>query len=115
MGGKLAPLALLGLALAVPYFIGYFSFANGTIPLVDQIFAKGQFPDGTPLRTHWFGVYKLDELISKLVIFFWPISAALHPALFLHTLAFAGTFAAGWTLVTLEAWRNGNAWTLSGL
>ncbi|KAJ6784647.1 hypothetical protein PWT90_03210 [Aphanocladium album] len=58
--------------------------------------------------------HKLDELLSKLVIFFWPVASFLHPALFLHSLAFSGTFAAGWTLVTLETWRNGNAWTLSG-
>lgn len=115
MAGKLAPLALLGLALAVPYFIGYFSFANGLLPLVDKIFDKGKFPDGTPLRTHWVGLPKLDELLSKLVAFFWPIAAFQHPGLFLHSLAFSGTFAAGWTLVTLETWRSGNAWTLSGL
>ncbi|OAA55741.1 hypothetical protein ISF_07846 [Cordyceps fumosorosea ARSEF 2679] len=114
MAGTLAPLALLGLTLAVPYFIGYQSFANGLLPLVDEIWDAGAFPDGTPLRTHWLGLPKLDELFSKLVIFFWPIAAFQHPGLFLHSLAFSGTFAAGWMLVTLETWRAGNAWTLSG-
>ncbi|EGX95267.1 hypothetical protein CCM_03539 [Cordyceps militaris CM01] len=114
MAGKLAPLALLALALAVPYFIGYLSFANGLMPLVDEIWAAGAFPDGTPLRTRWLGLPKLDELLSKLVVFFWPVAAFQHPGLFLHSLAFSGTFAAGWTLVTLETWRDGNAWTLSG-
>ncbi|KAM3441580.1 hypothetical protein NHJ13734_002804 [Beauveria thailandica] len=113
MAGKLAPLALLGLALAVPYFIGYFSFANGLLPLVDEIWSKGSLPDGTPLRTHWTGLHKLDELVSKLVVFFWPVASFGHPALSLHSIAFSGTFAAGWMLVTLEAWRDGSAWTLS--
>ncbi|TQV90417.1 atmA protein [Cordyceps javanica] len=116
MAGKiLAPLGLLGLLLAVPYFVGYLSFANGLLPLVDDIWAAGRFPDGTPLRTRWLGgPPKLDELLSKLVVFFWPVAAFQHPGLFLHSLAFSGTFAAGWTLVTLETWRAGNAWTLSG-
>ncbi|KAF1729824.1 Aflatrem synthesis protein A [Beauveria bassiana] len=113
MAGKLAPLALVGLALAVPYFIGYFSYANGLLPLVHEIWHKGTLPDGTPLRTHWTGLHKLDEVVSKLVIFFWPVTSYGHPALTLHSIAFGGTFAAGWTLVTLEAWRDGSAWTLS--
>lgn len=115
MAGKLAPLALLALALSVFYFITYFSFVNGVFDLVDAAWTAEKLPDGTPLRTHWVGQDKLDELVSKLVAFFWPIVAHWSPALVLHSIAFSGTFAAGWILVTLETWRTGNAWTLSGL
>lgn len=115
MGNKLAPLALLGLALSVPYFIGYLSHANGLLPLVDTIVASGKLPDGTPIRTHWFGLPNLDRLTTALVAFFWPAAAALHPALLVHSIAFSGTFGATFALMTLESWRSGNAWTLSGL
>lgn len=115
MAGKLAPIALLGLALSVFYFITYFSFANGLFPLVASIWEAGKFPDGTPLRTHYVGLPLLDKLTSQLVAFFWPIASFQHPALFLHSLAFSGTFGAGWMLVTLETWRAGNRWTASGL
>lgn len=115
MAGKLAPISLLGLALSVFYFIFYFSFENGLFPMMTEIVKAGRFPDGTPLRSVYTGLPQTDKLLTQLVAFFWPISSFEHPALFLHSAAFSGTFAAGWILVTLETWRKGNAWTLSGL
>lgn len=112
----MAKFILLGLSGFVFYAIFYFSFINGLKDLGDASIAASLVP-GTkfPLRTVYTGLPKLDELLTTLTVFFWPIADAQDAGLFLHSLAFSGTFGSAWILVTLESWRNGNIWTAAAL
>jgi hypothetical protein len=112
----MAKLLLLALSLSVFYFIFYYADINGLRAMGDAAVAAKKLP-GTSyeLRTHYTGLPHVDKLLTTLTIFFWPTTDGSHPALFVHSVAFSGTFAAAWVLVTLETWRVGNAWTLAGL
>lgn len=112
----MAKYLLLSLSLSVFYFIFYYADINGLRALGDAAVAAKKVP-GTnyPLRTEYTGLPLTDKLLTTLTVFFWPTVDGSHPALFIHSLAFSGTFAAAWVLVTLETWRVGNAWSLAGL
>lgn len=68
-----------------------------------------------PLRTIYTGIEPVDNVLAALTTFFWPATDGSNPTLTLHSIAFSGTFGAAWTLVTLESWRRGNAWTVAAL
>lgn len=98
------------------YAIFYFSLENGLHELGMKSVESKTLPGlSDPLRTVYTGVAKIDELLTVLTTFFWSATDGSHPALMLHTIGFSGTFGAAWTLVTLESWRRGNAWTIAAL
>ncbi|KAE8396174.1 hypothetical protein BDV23DRAFT_193037 [Aspergillus alliaceus] len=102
------------LSLFVFYAIFYFADINGLRNLGDQAIASKTLP-GTnfPLRTVYTGVEPIDHLLTTLTTFFWPTTDYSHPSLFLHSISFSGTFGSAWILISLEAWRKGNAWTIA--
>ena len=108
-----AKLVLPLLSASVFYAIFYFALVNGLRDLGDECVANKTLP-GTdfPLRTVYTGVGKVDELLTLLTTFFWPVTDGFHPALLLHSIAFSGTFCSAWVLVTLESWRKGNRGTI---
>ncbi|UNI21307.1 hypothetical protein JDV02_007308 [Purpureocillium takamizusanense] len=109
-----AKLLLPLLSASVFYAIFYFATVNGLRGLADQSIASGTLPgtDKWPLRTVYTGIGKVDELLTILTTFFWPVTDGAHPALLLHSIAFSGTFCSAWVLVTLESWRKGNNGTI---
>ncbi|KAF7585091.1 hypothetical protein BBP40_000361 [Aspergillus hancockii] len=111
-----AKLILPALSLSVFYTIFYYADINGLRALGDQSIASKTLP-GTndPLRTVYTGLEPVDHLLTTLTTFFWPTTDGSHPALLLHSIAFSGTFGSAWILVSLEAWRQGNAWTIAAL
>ncbi|KAK0637819.1 Citreoviridin biosynthesis protein D [Lasiodiplodia hormozganensis] len=61
-----------------------------------------------PLTREWTGVAALDRQFTVLLIFFWPLLDGRHPAGTLHAVHFFGQMGAYWTLMQLEAKREGN-------
>ena len=57
-------------ALAVGLLWGV-SLANGTVKAMILAVKDGQFSNGTPLKTHFTGVFLIDIPISLLVSFFY--------------------------------------------
>lgn len=112
----LAKVLLPSLSLFVFYAIFYYADINGLRALGEQYIASGALP-GTnePLRTIYTGVEPIDRLLTTLTAFFWPTTDGSNPSLLLHSIAFSGTFGSAWVLITLEAWRKGNAWTIAAL
>ena len=109
-------LVLWSLSAFVFYAIYYYAHANGLRNLALSTIAAKRVPGGQHLlRTEYTGIGKLDELLTTLTVFFWPVSDGSHPGLFLHSIAFSGTFAASWVLVSIESWRHGNKWTIAAL
>ncbi|KAK8925505.1 Epoxide hydrolase aurD [Metarhizium anisopliae] len=107
-----AKLLLALLSLSVFYFIFYFADANGLRALGDAAQHAQTLPGlDVPLRTRYTGLAPLDQLLTTLTVFFWPVGDGSQPALTLHSVAFSGTFASAWILVTLESWRTGSAGT----
>ncbi|KHN94014.1 uncharacterized protein MAM_08143 [Metarhizium album ARSEF 1941] len=98
------------LSLSVFYFIFYFSHVNGLRALGDAAQHAAKLPGlDEPLRTRYTGLAHVDHLLATLTMFFWPVGDGSQPGLTLHSIAFSGTFASAWMLVTLESWRKGNA------
>lgn len=109
-----AKLILPLLSLSVFYTIFYFAEVNGANELVKASIAAGKLPTvDAPLRKVYTGVAPLDELLTILTVFFWPTTDGSNVSLLVHSIGFSGTFGSAWVLVCLEAWRRGNAWTLS--
>lgn len=79
------------------------------MPLPDRKGSEGG------LRTVYTGIDQVDRLLAVLTVFFWAVFDGSNPALTLHAVDFAGVFGAAWTLVMLEGWRRGNAWTIVAL
>ncbi|KAL4875742.1 hypothetical protein BJY04DRAFT_211077 [Aspergillus karnatakaensis] len=105
-----AILLLILLSLSVFYTIFYVSSVNGSNDLAQAALAAGKLPGSdAPLRTVYTGIGFIDDILTILTIFFWPNAEAGNPALLIHSVAFTGTFSSAWVLVTLEAWRSGNA------
>ncbi|KAL5342126.1 hypothetical protein BJX70DRAFT_336807 [Aspergillus crustosus] len=103
------------LSVGVFYAIFYFAEVNGANKLVSSSVASGRLPGSdAPLRRVYTGVGPIDELLTVLVVFFWPTTDGSHLSLFVHSIGFSGTFGSAWVLVTLESWRRGNAWTVAG-
>ncbi|KAL2857289.1 hypothetical protein BJY01DRAFT_202555 [Aspergillus pseudoustus] len=101
------------LSLFVFYAIFYFGEINGANKLVFESIASKKLPasDAT-LRTVYTGIAPLDELLTVLTVFFWPTTDGSNLSLLVHSIGFSGTFGSAWVLVSLEAWRRGNAWTI---
>ncbi|KJZ72436.1 hypothetical protein HIM_08105 [Hirsutella minnesotensis 3608] len=101
------------LSVSVYYFIWQPASQNGLFELINKS-ASSQTLPGTdqPLRTVYTGLDSVDRALTPLTVFFWAVIDGSHPALFLHTVAFAGTFCSAWVLVTLESWRHGNKRTI---
>lgn len=111
-----AKLILPLLSVFALYAIFYFAEINGLHRLALEAIASKTLP-GTkePLRTVYTGIEPVDDLLAGLTVFFWPATDGSNPTLTLHSVAFSGAFGAAWTLVTLESWRRGNAWTIAAL
>ncbi|KYK61145.1 hypothetical protein DCS_02286 [Drechmeria coniospora] len=109
-----AKLILPLLSAFVFYAIYYQAAVNGLQDLADESIASGTLP-GTrdPLRTVYTTVAPVDQLLTLLTTFFWPVTDGSRPGLLLHCLAFSGTYCSAWILVTLESWRRGNAASLA--
>jgi hypothetical protein len=62
----------------------------------------------TSLRSHYTGIYALDEWLVGLVIVFWETVCGSVPKLSLFAVYMAGQCLATHTIVTLEGLRVGN-------
>ncbi|KAL6231537.1 hypothetical protein BDW75DRAFT_219913 [Aspergillus navahoensis] len=101
------------LSALVFYTIFYLFEINGASKLVKESIASGKLPaSDASLRKVYTGIAPLDELLTVLIVFFWPATDGSNVSLLVHALGFAGTFGSAWVLVTLESWRRGNAWKL---
>ncbi|KAL4998912.1 hypothetical protein BDV10DRAFT_62454 [Aspergillus recurvatus] len=101
------------LSALVFYTIFYLFEVNGASKLVKESIATGKLPaSDASLRKIYTGIAPLDELLTVLVVFFWPATDGSNLSLLVHTLGFSGTFGSAWVLVTLESWRRGNAWKI---
>ncbi|KAL4790505.1 hypothetical protein BDV19DRAFT_333247 [Aspergillus venezuelensis] len=106
-----AKLILPLLSLLVFYTIFYFSEINGANKLVKESIASEKLPGSdAPLRKVYTGVELLDEVLTLLTVFFWPTTDGSNVSLLMHSICFSGTLGSAWVLVSLEAWRKGNAW-----
>ncbi|KAL4912801.1 hypothetical protein BDW62DRAFT_216053 [Aspergillus aurantiobrunneus] len=109
-------LVLLGLSVfycCLFYCCFYLTDANGTNALVADLIAAGKLPDShVPLRTVYTGIAPLDEILTSLVVFLWPVTDGNSPGLALHTISFVGSVNATWALLVLEGYRKGNARTI---
>lgn len=90
-----------------------FSFNNGTFPAITAIIDDANqttIPgsDDVVLIRHWTGISAVDKQLTVLLLFFWPLLSGLNPAASLHALHFSGQLGAYWTLILLEAKREGN-------
>ncbi|KAL1643953.1 hypothetical protein SLS58_004628 [Diplodia intermedia] len=103
-----------------------FSVNNGMFPKITDIVdnpAITTMPgtDGAvPLTREWTGIAALDRQFTVLLVFFWQLLDGRHPAGTLQAAHFFGQMGAYWTLMQLEAKREGNkrriiATTLIGL
>ncbi|KAL4864444.1 hypothetical protein BDV12DRAFT_205682 [Aspergillus spectabilis] len=100
------------LSVGVFYAIFYFAEVNGAHKLASDSVTTGRLPGSdAPLRKVYTGVGPLDELLTVLVVFFWPATDGSHLSLLVHSIGFSGTFGSAWVLICLESWRRGNAWT----
>ncbi|KAL1958967.1 hypothetical protein VTO42DRAFT_3520 [Malbranchea cinnamomea] len=97
------------------YAIFYFSEINGLNRLSLSAVDAGVLPgtDNVPLRTVYTGIKPLDQLLTVLGTFFWPVVDGQNITLTLHSISFSGAFGAAWMLVVLEAWRDGNSRTIA--
>ncbi|GFG18757.1 hypothetical protein IFM5058_09331 [Aspergillus udagawae] len=109
-----ARLILPLLSVFALYAIFYFAEINGLNRLAHEAISTKTLPGTNELlRTVYTGIEQVDVVLAALTTFFWPATDGSNPTLTLHSIAFSGTFGAAWTLVTLESWRRGNAWTIA--
>ena len=113
----MAKLLLFLVLISTAYTIFYRStFANGLGDRIDNLINAGILADtAEPLRKEYTGIEPFDRILTVLVSFFWSLFDGSHPGLSLHSIAFCGTFGAGWVLISLEAWRRANAWSIAAL
>jgi hypothetical protein len=64
-------LALGGLGAALLWGVAFF---NGTLDNMNTAIAKGQFPDGRPLRSDYTGISLIDGRVEYLVAFYEVLS-----------------------------------------
>ncbi|KAL4778501.1 hypothetical protein BJX76DRAFT_362672 [Aspergillus varians] len=103
-------LPLLGLSVLYSF---YLLEANGTNKLILDLIADKKLHDSnTPLRTVYTGIAPLDEALTYLVVFLWPITNGDNPALILHTTSLFGGVNAAWTVLLLEGYRTGHTGTI---
>ncbi|KAL1620252.1 hypothetical protein SLS56_009744 [Neofusicoccum ribis] len=96
-----------------------FSFNNNMFPRITEIIedpASTTLP-GTdvPLTREWTGVDRIDRQLTVLLIFFWQLLDGRYPQATLQGVHFFGQMGAFWTLMQLEAKREGNNTTIFGL
>ncbi|GME43468.1 hypothetical protein GTA08_BOTSDO00033 [Neofusicoccum parvum] len=89
-----------------------FSFNNNMFPRITEIIedpAATTLP-GTdvPLTREWTGVGRIDRQLTVLLIFFWQLLDGRYPQATLQGVHFFGQMGAFWTLMQLEAKREGN-------
>lgn len=96
------------------YTIFIFSSRNGLFTLLDDAIYSRTMPAGDgPIKTNLTGIKALDEgLLIHLNAFFLRVVDGSAPDLSLYAFSFTGSFGAAWILITVEAWRKGNAGTL---
>jgi hypothetical protein len=106
-----------GLSLAVLAVLGAgtlhgLSVRNGLYDLIERHKTQGILPNGIdePYKTHFTGVGPLDDLLSTLVLFFWPVvtKAGGGAGLNLLGVLFAGQGCAALTMLLIEGMRKGN-------
>ncbi|OJD29549.1 atma protein [Diplodia corticola] len=84
------------------------TFANITAIIDDTTITTMPGTDGLPLTREWTGIAPLDRQFTVLLIFFWQLLDGRHPAATLQAAHFFGQMGAYWTLMQLEAKRQGN-------
>ncbi|KAJ9223023.1 hypothetical protein DTO271D3_623 [Paecilomyces variotii] len=96
------------------YTIFIFSSRNSLFTLLDDAIYSRTMPGGDgPIKTNLTGIKALDEgLLIHLNAFFLRVVDGSAPDLSLYAFSFTGSFGAAWILITVEAWRKGNAGTL---
>ncbi|EKG19691.1 hypothetical protein MPH_03002 [Macrophomina phaseolina MS6] len=89
-----------------------FSFNNGMFPTIADIIDN---PNATTLpdtdiafSREWTGVAALDRQLTALLVFFWKLVDGKYPSATLQSVHFFGQIGSFWTLLQLEARREGN-------
>lgn len=86
---------------------------NGTIGTIQGIQNSGNLPQSEiPLRRFYTGISPIDNQLSSLIIFFWPIADAHLPTLTVFWVNFCGELVMSWTLIMIEGMRKGNKGSL---
>jgi hypothetical protein len=102
-------LVLLSLLAWGVFSLFVFSFKNGFIAVMQQAIDSGiLLPSGEALRTEYTGISLIDQLLTSLTPFFYPLAEGNAPGLLLHSVNFAGCIGSLWTVVLLESLRSGN-------
>lgn len=113
---KLSAFLLFALALWAVYAVGFFSYRNGTIALMQQAVASRRLPSsGEPLMTEFTGFPVIDEIAMNVIPFFYSVVDGSSPGLLLHGLNFMGEVTAVWALVCVESLRTANKGRLISL
>lgn len=113
---KVMKIVLPLVGLSTLYAAFYFAYINGTDKLGWQFIESGKLPGrNDPIRTVYTEIPAIDRLLTVLTVFFWPMTDGSHPTLTIHSVGFSGSFCSAWILLTLEAWRRGNAWKIIAL
>lgn len=113
-----AKLLLVALIAAGIMSTWKFSFENGTFDTIDKATAgtEATLPGSSiVMRTRWTGIGLIDQQLSVLLAFFWPIFQGDYPPLCFLTLQFYGQWIAIWILLLVESFRIANAWRIISL
>ncbi|KAJ5559431.1 hypothetical protein N7513_001830 [Penicillium frequentans] len=78
----------------------------------DAILSKTLPGSNHALRTVFTGIARIDRELMILTSFFYPAVDGQNATLLLHTVGSSGSFGSAWALMTMEAWRSGNRWTI---
>jgi hypothetical protein len=113
-GLTLAALAVLGAGT-----LHGLSIRNGLYDLIERHKTQKILPGSVdePYNTRFTGIAPLDDLLSTLLLFFWPVVTQGGGAagLSLLGIVFAGQSCASLTMILIEGMRKGNEGRLSSL
>lgn len=107
--------SLLVLTLFGGWCLHGFSTTNGLFETITNLKEQTLLPSGVSYHNVYTGLAPIDDLLSNLLTFFWPVVDGEHPDLCLTCILFAGQAVAAWTLTMLESMRRGNSWRMISL
>ncbi|KAK5946107.1 hypothetical protein PMZ80_000247 [Knufia obscura] len=107
---SLSKASLLALTLLGGWCLHGFFTTNGFYETITRLTEQKLLPNGVSYHNVFTGIRPLDDMLSILLTFFWPVVDGEHPDSSLISILFAGQAVAAWTLTMLEGLRKGNSW-----
>ncbi|KAF2757854.1 hypothetical protein EJ05DRAFT_368626 [Pseudovirgaria hyperparasitica] len=98
--------SLVALAGIGAYTLHALSSQNGMYEMIKSVGERHLLTDGVTAWPQWLQDYEF-RLVAPLLGFFWPFANAEQADLLLCGIPFAGAVMSGWTVILLEANRNG--------